>query len=163
MSEESVWSLGNATCLIHASVPRLTRWQRDPCGRQGVETEMGRSWEMSMAKMIQFCYHRAPGLYVWGRELRGTVPVDSAQDYVAWTLAYRSNESNFYVVQMALYLPPNTQQIFLGVAIVRMMGTAKQMLAWSREGGRQRKKRWERAHVYDTKDEPSYSPINVPL
>lgn len=37
---------------------------------------------------------------------------------------------------MALYLPPNTQQTFLGVAIVRMMGTVKQMLAWSREGGR---------------------------
>lgn len=72
-----------------------------------------------------------------------------------------SNESNFCAVQMALYLPPNNQQTFFGVAIARVVGMAMQMLAWSKEGGIERNKRWERGHVYDTKDEPSYSPTNL--
>ncbi|KAF2984753.1 hypothetical protein EK904_000028 [Melospiza melodia maxima] len=42
---------------------------------------------------------------------------------------------------MALYLPPNNQQTFFGVAIVRVVGMAMQMLAWSREGGIERNKR----------------------
>lgn len=62
---------------------------------------------------------------------------------------------------MALYLPPNNQQAHFGVAIVRMVGMAMQMLAWSREGGIERKEMWERDHAYDTKDEPSYSSTNL--
>lgn len=72
-----------------------------------------------------------------------------------------SSESNFYAVQINLYLPPNNQQTSFGVAIVRMVGMAMQMLAWSREGGIERNNRWEKGHVYDTKDEPSYSSTNL--
>lgn len=75
MSEESVWPLGYATCLIHISVLRLTRRQRDSHGRSAMETELGRSWETSVAEMTRSCYCRAPGLYVWGSEVTGSVLV----------------------------------------------------------------------------------------
>lgn len=62
---------------------------------------------------------------------------------------------------MAFYLLSNNQQTFFGVAIVRVVGMAVQMLAWSREGRIERNERWDRGHVYDTEHEPSYSPENL--
>lgn len=73
------------------------------------------------------------------------------------------NESKFYPVQTALYLPPNNHETFSGVAIVRMVGMAMQILAWSTEGGIERSERWERGHVYDAKDKLSYSLTNLCL
>lgn len=124
-------------------------------------TEAGRSWENSVAEMIQFCHHRAPGRYVRAGSEQALCQQKVHKTLVLGPWLGRSNESSFYAVQTALYLPPNSQQTFFGVATVRMVGMVMQMLAWSREEEIERNERWERGHVYDTKDEPPYSPTNL--